>query len=824
MDLSSPTSSDDLSVPYSSESSPPHVIATVTGATEVVDTLSTVDPVVVTSWSESSMADSSVGEEIDQRLPEVRGNFDGNLVQSSTSSTDQPDVISEFLPNPPTKALSSVMKSEVSITTETTTKAKAETVSSLETTVTNVDTITAQSIEYISTSENPSEVLDVSVSIDSEAVSSLTPVRVEEGETFDVFVEDENIIEDDISAFLPPGFVFNSKFKPEVNLAQFGKVSTTTLDPISEILANVVILDVTDYLPKGYEFTHEEPEEEVLVESLGNINDLLIQKEKEIKFKPGKLNGKKLAAISNELKEAEQYYSTFGGKKQKLKLNKDKEGKEKTEASTSKPKKLYGWKEPNEGASQNDRKGKELSDASLEFSAESIFASILGGVDIKIDPVKEEAKLTSASSSNPVTKVTTGPTSLPLTSRPITSAPKTTTPRSTTTTTSKPTTPGVCGEFCSLAGTIVIKSGLDWSEELLNTFTDVYKDVSDEVVREMSKVFEHVYYGSAFEFASIDAYSKEEENVLVDFYLQFSGIVFKITTKDVKESFEELLEVHDNKLMMGKYEIDLNSSYFLVVDSSVPMETITYERYGVILPDWAWLVVVGGIFSTLIIGVLGVLMGIQKYRDNQIVRTRVLNPKTLKAFKGQQHFDTVEVDNVVAYANDKRDMWTLQKVHQAEAKKSKIKSYYADSHSSGRGSVMSGTSKNFSSKVSSFGKSGKLFTDRFPSLGKGSSKASANPNESNAELLGGLDSTDFDESREILEKDIADRSTSYENDKEDYEGGVGSNYMFEDRDNFGDCGNFSRTNLLESLGDEGMPFDDSESSLDAVSDGPSERF
>eukprot|EP00092_Neocalanus_flemingeri_P020289 GFUD01021978.1.p1 GENE.GFUD01021978.1~~GFUD01021978.1.p1 ORF type:complete len:818 (-),score=185.29 GFUD01021978.1:228-2534(-) len=768
MDLSSGTSSDDLSLPYSSESSAStSVITTVTVATEVLDTLVTVDPVVVTPSSlESSMADSSV-EAINLRLPEVSGNFDGNLVQSSTSSTDQPDVISEFLPNPPTKALSSVMESEVSITTEMTSKAKAETVSSLETTVTRVDSITAQSIEYIITSEKPSEVLDVSVSIDSEAVSSLTPVRVEEGETFDVFVEDENIVEDDISAFLPPGFVSNSKFRPEVNLAQFGKVSTTTLDPISEILANVVILDVTNYLPKGYEFTHEEPEEEVLVESLGNINDLLIQKEKEIKFKPGKLNGKKLAAISNELKEAEQYYSTFGGKKHKLKLNKDKEGKEKTEASTSKPKKLYGWKEPNEGASQNDRKGKELSDASLEFSAESIFASILGGVDIKIDQVNELVELTSVSSSNPVTEVTTSSTY-----RPITSALKTTTPRSTTTTTPKPTTPGVCGEFCSLAGTIVIKSGLDWSEELLNTFTDVYKDVSDEVVREMSKVFEHVYYGSAFEFASIDAYSKEEENVLVDFYLQFSGIVFKITTKDVKESFEELLELHDNKLMMGKYEIDLNSTYFLVVDSSIPIEIITYERYGVILPDWAWLVVVGGIFSTLIIGVLGVLMGVQKYRDNQIVRTRVLNPKTLKAFRGQQHFDTVELDNDVAYANDKRDMWTLQKVHQAESKKSKTKFNYADS---GRGSGRSGTSKIFSSKVSSFGKSGKLFIERFPSLGKGSSKGNVNPNDSNAELLGALDNTGFDESREILEKDVTDKSTSYENDKEDYEGGVGSN-------------------------------------------------
>eukprot|EP00092_Neocalanus_flemingeri_P023135 GFUD01025084.1.p1 GENE.GFUD01025084.1~~GFUD01025084.1.p1 ORF type:complete len:637 (-),score=140.69 GFUD01025084.1:79-1989(-) len=619
----------------------------------------------------------------------------------------------------------------------------------------------------------------------------------------------------------------NLEVEPEVNLAQFGKVSTTTVDPITEILANVVILDVTDYLPKGYEFIHEEPEKEVLVEGSGNINDLLIQKKKEFKFKPGKLNGKKLAAISKELKEAELYYLTFGGKKPNSKFEKDIQDKEKPESLTLK---LNYWEKLNEESSQIVRKEKELFATSIEFSAESIFASLLGGEDIKLDPVNEEVKLTHSTSSNsatdevkPTRPITSRPitsrpiTSRPFTSRPLTSAPKTRTTRSTTTTTSRPTTPGVCGEFCSLAGTIVIKSGLDWSEELLHTFTDVYKEVSEEIMREISKVFEHVYYGSAFEFASIEAYSREEESVLVDFYLQFSGIVFKINTKDVKESFKELLEVNDNKLMMGRYEIDLNSTYFLVVDSSTPIETISSERSEAILPDWAWLVVVGGIFSTLIIGSFGVLMGVQKYKDSQIVRTRVLNPKTLKAFRGQKHFNTVEVDNVVAYANDKRDMWTLQKVQQEEAKKSK-KSNYADS---GRGSFMSGTSN---SKVSSFGKSGKLFSEKFPYLGKRNSKANANqnPNDSNAELLGGLDNSCFDESRVI-----ADRSASYENDdEEDFDRGVGSNDAIEGRDNFGDCGNFSRTNLLESLGDEGMAFDDSASSLslDAVSDGPSERF
>lgn len=297
------------------------------------------------------------------------------------------------------------------------------------------------------------------------------------------------------------------------------------------------------------------------------------------------------------------------------------------------------------------------------------------------------------------------------------------------------------------------------------------------------------------------------------FYIQFSGIVFNVTTTDVKESLEELLVVKDDMLMMGKFEIDLNSTYFLVVDTSIPIETITFDEYKAQVPDWAWLVIVGGIVSTLIIGFFGVIMGVQRFRHSQIVNKKVLNPKTLQAFRGR-HFDTVQVDHGTAYANDKRDMWTLQKVQQAEAKKTKTsqnrKSSYADS---GRGSGMSG--------VSSFGKGRNVFSERFPSLGKGST---TKHNDSNAELLGAFDNTGFDESGEVLENEVTDRDTSYENEEEENEGRVSSN-TGESRNGFARVsGNVSRANLLQNLEEEGMTYDASDSSLDSVSDGPSERF
>ena len=143
---------------------------------------------------------------------------------------------------------------------------------------------------------------------------------------------------------------------------------------------------------------------------------------------------------------------------------------------------------------------------------------------------------------------------------------------------------------------------------------------------------------------------------------------------------------------------------------------------------------------------------------------------------------------------------------------------YADS---GRGS----SSTRGSGKP--FGNGGKgTFYERFPSLGKGSSSAN-NPNDSNAELLEGFDNSGFNSSGEILDREVADRDTSYENEDDDYEGRLSARGNAEYRrsdDVNTEQRNISRANLLHSLGEQGMTFGDSDSSLDAVSDGPSERL
>merc|ERR1712086_373778 len=72
------------------------------------------------------------------------------------------------------------------------------------------------------------------------------------------------------------------------------------------------------------------------------------------------------------------------------------------------------------------------------------------------------------------------------------------------------------------------------------------------------------------------------------------------------------------------------------------------------------MVIVGGI-SSLIFVSIGVIMGVHNYRRDQVLQSKVLNPKTLQQFRGQKHFAEVEVDNFVTYTSDKRDMWTIQK-------------------------------------------------------------------------------------------------------------------------------------------------------------------
>merc|ERR1719347_138146 len=115
---------------------------------------------------------------------------------------------------------------------------------------------------------------------------------------------------------------------------------------------------------------------------------------------------------------------------------------------------------------------------------------------------------------------------------------------------------------------------------------------------------------------------------------------------------------------------------------------MTNDVMGIFLPEWSLLAIVVGIISLFVIGFLGVIVCVNRQRNNQLLKKHVLNPRTLQIFKSKRHFDTVEVDNATAYANDKRDMWTLQKDQQKKKSKSSLAmspSYTDSGHGSGSG-------------------------------------------------------------------------------------------------------------------------------------------
>ena len=131
----------------------------------------------------------------------------------------------------------------------------------------------------------------------------------------------------------------------------------------------------------------------------------------------------------------------------------------------------------------------------------------------------------------------------------------------------------------------------------------------------------------------------------VEVNLQFSGLVFNLTSTSILDSFTEELEVDGDEVhWMGEYVVNLRSSYFLVVDTELlnNAENLVFGIYGVEFPDWALLVLIAGIMLVFIIAMVGVITSVKRYNQSVEVKRRVLNVKTLKALRGGEHFDVVE--------------------------------------------------------------------------------------------------------------------------------------------------------------------------------------
>lgn len=597
------------------------------------------------------------------------------------------------------------------------------------------------------------------------------------------------------------------KIQEEVkaDLKSFGKL--TTEDPISALLSNVEIIDVRNFIPRGYRFSLKHVEEEkgkkvMMKEFSKNINDLLEDKKfrnKRLKKLGPRGRGKEENSKPDDRREDAQPQIPYRGQK------------------VSK----FGWVDlENEGQDNSDSEGEH------NLQAADFFESLL-----------EESR--GHKSRAPSTHQHSTPST---TTKPTTSAK----PKKTTT-----EEPFVveCGIFCSLHGNILITEGLRWNTKLLHEVTEDFKLNKDKFERQCSKIFTHVYFGTAFEFCSLQSFAKTPNGVRVLFSLQFNGLIFNITSKDIYKAFRDYMEYNHDDNMMGDYRVDIDSTYFLVVDSDLTDGTSgpKFAKYGVELPDWAWLVVIAGIVCILIVSVLGVTIGIQRHKQNIAVKKTLLKSKALKSVRSPDAFDMVQLDRREMYDQDKRDIWTLQRVlaEESKAKKAKKKKKAASDRDSGRGSIGSGpTVFRQISKLSSGFLRGTQELKPVPKTHTLSNPVNLgiSVNDSHAGLLAGhdltshevtghdnlaFDATGMDNFLQVgvaragETKDV-DFDTSYENNTTD--GEAREDFDDEFTEDESQRQNFSRNMLLKSFRHKRTVSQVSSDSEDAVSDGPSEKF
>ena len=494
----------------------------------------------------------------------------------------------------------------------------------------------ASSLKHSEEHRNDNERKEIILKAKSDKIKeSILPTEIKESNVDIVDISSENGLKATFTNVVSGPSKFASDPSIDIGVASFGKVTTTTADPISALLSQVEIVDVSNFIPRGYKFSaslakdqsRDEENHEMMAGFGENINELLKDEEfrrrklhknwkSNLTPRAGKLNGKLFAQIATDISTSEGksksdaeenlYFATFGGSRTA------KDERKKNEKSK------YGWVDfEKEDAEEEEEDGVD----SIKFSAVSLFESLLGNRNSDSTDQRSLESQTVESSISPVA----------------------TTVSTTSTTESLPVRE--CGHFCSLFGNILITSGLEWDSKLLHEITDQFKMNKRKLEKVCSSIFKQAYFGSAFEFCSLEAFSKSPEGVMAQLNLQFSGIHFNVTSQDIYTVFSNHLQVKDDHLMMGDFGVAVNASYFVVVDTDLNIGTMNLLslQYGVELPDWAWLVVMAAIVSLLIIGLLGLTVAIQRHKQNTEVKRRVLNAKTLDALRSQKTFDMVEL-------------------------------------------------------------------------------------------------------------------------------------------------------------------------------------
>jgi SEA domain len=306
---------------------------------------------------------------------------------------------------------------------------------------------------------------------------------------------------DELSKFLPPGFKIGT---------------TTTALPKVKVIED----DLKKFLPPGYKAPDDEEKDEKVVDSLSGILSKIKFQEPANLLPPGfkEDSASTVGATVDETTSKptnKLVFPTRAGKKpSRVTTTESPHGK------GPKPPEIKIMKGPPTRATTEFTgwPSKPTTPISIERLLE--LQKNAGAIEINISDIlsKTTEESTTTTSTTPSTTTTT------------------------TTTTQRPESATICkNEVCSLAATIRIIEGVEWSPELLTHHTDEYK----KLARELEASLNEVYTNSPslkqyFRNIRIDSFSKG--SVLVDYFIEFSDIPNNgLKTSEVKRMFHESL-------------------------------------------------------------------------------------------------------------------------------------------------------------------------------------------------------------------------------------------------------------------------------------------
>ncbi|KAG5682362.1 hypothetical protein PVAND_011718 [Polypedilum vanderplanki] len=368
-------------------------------------------------------------------------------------------------------------------------------------------------------------------------------------------------VEDDISKFLPPGY---KPPVPQTNIEPRGEAEEKVTD-FSNILNKIKFSDAANLLPPGFK------------ENISSIPAVTVEEKQTTEKSNNKLvfptrAGKKPARFTTPKANHGE-----GPKPPEIEIRKGPP----TRATTE----FTGWP----------------SKATTPFSLEKFLEVNHNAMHINIADI-----LSTSTTAQTTTTITT-----------------TSTTTTSTTTTPRPREAIVCKTDCSLAATIRIIDGIEWSPELLTHHTEEYKNLAAELESDLNEVYsKSEKLNKWFKSVKIDSFSKG--SVLVDYFIELKELPNEMNTTEIKKLFHESLETvpikinntsNDNETLpqpitkevfkLGNFVVDPVSTDFIVIQKLVtpPSED---DDENVLLPQWAIAMITIGLLSLVFVILLGI--------------------------------------------------------------------------------------------------------------------------------------------------------------------------------------------------------------------------